>query len=403
MKFMLLSVFLDYECSNSTCNLPILSVVYSINFLKERNLIYKTRFFIDGNNPKKERLQWADISKGIAILLMVLGHLSIPHFLRNMIFSFHMPLFFIISGYFIRSFSFSLNVKKGIKQLIVPYTVACGLSLFMAEWQYILPLKRIQFSMSTFLDIVRQYCISWIYGISFTSTMFKNIMSVLVVWFLVCLFFSKLIFALVGSVSRNKYWLFGMSVLISWGGYYIGHKIGFLPYSFDVAMFSVLYLFFGWYMATYHGSYKFDFQVNIIDGELKEKLIFLFFVIIWIIGLKTGGIELAVRKYPYYPLCLLTSIAGSMLVFYLAGTLNRIKICYDILAFFGKYSLAVLIIHLLEMRFVNWDVFLPGVIWWKMYVLRLTLIMSLLVMWLVFKETVYGPIHKQIIKSSLLN
>ena len=32
MKFMLLSVFLDYECSNSTCNLPekIISIIFNV-------------------------------------------------------------------------------------------------------------------------------------------------------------------------------------------------------------------------------------------------------------------------------------------------------------------------------------------------------------------------------------
>ena len=42
-----------------------------------------------------------DITKAIGILLMILVHCSgLPHLLRNFIFSFHMPLFFIVSGYF---------------------------------------------------------------------------------------------------------------------------------------------------------------------------------------------------------------------------------------------------------------------------------------------------------------
>lgn len=51
-------------------------------------------------NMKNEmnRLQWLDIAKGIAIILMVLGHSSMPPMVQNWIFAFHMPLFFLASG-----------------------------------------------------------------------------------------------------------------------------------------------------------------------------------------------------------------------------------------------------------------------------------------------------------------
>lgn len=40
------------------------------------------------------------ICKGIAIILMVMGHTEGPHLLVNFIYLFHMPLFFITAGYF---------------------------------------------------------------------------------------------------------------------------------------------------------------------------------------------------------------------------------------------------------------------------------------------------------------
>lgn len=45
------------------------------------------------------RNSWIDIAKGMAIILMVLGHSSLPNVLEYFIFAFHMPLFFIASGY----------------------------------------------------------------------------------------------------------------------------------------------------------------------------------------------------------------------------------------------------------------------------------------------------------------
>ena len=45
-----------------------------------------------------KRIEWLDIAKGITIILMVLGHSSIPKPISNWIWSFHMPLFFFASG-----------------------------------------------------------------------------------------------------------------------------------------------------------------------------------------------------------------------------------------------------------------------------------------------------------------
>lgn len=46
----------------------------------------------------QNRNYWLDIAKGIAIILMVAGHTSIPGVVSHFIYAFHMPLFFIASG-----------------------------------------------------------------------------------------------------------------------------------------------------------------------------------------------------------------------------------------------------------------------------------------------------------------
>ena len=48
---------------------------------------------------KQDRVEWMDVLKGLAIVLVVLGHISYkcPH-LKEFIYSFHMPLFFTLAG-----------------------------------------------------------------------------------------------------------------------------------------------------------------------------------------------------------------------------------------------------------------------------------------------------------------
>jgi len=47
-----------------------------------------------------KRVDWIDVARGIAILLVIIGH-TVPFesFTRVIIYSMHMPIFFILSGY----------------------------------------------------------------------------------------------------------------------------------------------------------------------------------------------------------------------------------------------------------------------------------------------------------------
>lgn len=69
------------------------------------------------------RIEWLDIAKATAIILMVLGHTSIPNSLSNFIWTFHMPLFFIASGWTINKYSIiKFSITKA-KTLLVPFVV----------------------------------------------------------------------------------------------------------------------------------------------------------------------------------------------------------------------------------------------------------------------------------------
>ena len=79
------------------------------------------------------------VSKGIAIILMVIAHAEAPGWLCKFIFEFHMPLFFITAGYF-----FSLKylhdeatfVKKRIKGLYWPFVKWAVFFLIIHNWMF---------------------------------------------------------------------------------------------------------------------------------------------------------------------------------------------------------------------------------------------------------------------------
>lgn len=73
----------------------------------------------------KERETYIDIAKGIGIILVVIGHLhGINHIIHDFFYLFHMPLFFIISGYLYNHnniIPLKTFIKHKIKRLIIPF------------------------------------------------------------------------------------------------------------------------------------------------------------------------------------------------------------------------------------------------------------------------------------------
>lgn len=106
----------------------------------------------------KERLQWLDALRGTAIIFVVMGHvvawnmsdisiLTLPlnsndGLLWNIIYSFHMPLFFFISSYLFYQTGieydfrgFKIFFKKKIQRLLIPY-ITTGFIIYYIKGHY---------------------------------------------------------------------------------------------------------------------------------------------------------------------------------------------------------------------------------------------------------------------------
>ena len=83
-----------------------------------------------------QRIGYLDIAKGVGILLVVLGHNDLntyASFLYKIIFSFHMPLFFFISGMFFKpEIEIVQLIKKRFHTLVKPYFFSILLIYFVA-------------------------------------------------------------------------------------------------------------------------------------------------------------------------------------------------------------------------------------------------------------------------------
>lgn len=81
------------------------------------------------NKNVKNRIEWVDCAKGLAIILVVYGH-ALTYFSPNfdsivhVVYSFHMPLFFVLTGYVsVYSYDsedfFAFYKKKNITFIVV--------------------------------------------------------------------------------------------------------------------------------------------------------------------------------------------------------------------------------------------------------------------------------------------
>ena len=93
-----------------------------------------------------ERLVYIDILKGIAIILVVMGHMFVPYTdyldstVNQMIYSVHMPLFIFLSGFVFHlsqgKHSVRITIMKRILSLLLPFFCFSAVYCFANDISY---------------------------------------------------------------------------------------------------------------------------------------------------------------------------------------------------------------------------------------------------------------------------
>ena len=201
--------------------------------------------------PKNQlinRIHWVDIYKGLAIILMILGHTSSP--INNYIYLFHMSAFFFISGYTtnFEKYTFTQYLNKKFVSLIVPYL---SINIIYFIFHYILELLKIStfiYDPSTDLKLSPIRIINYL--TSFTSTDPLGGAT----WFLVTLFevsiFCFVLTKIVKKISPKHFKLIG-AVVISLG-LILAYKLSYsqstpviINYNFDLIPISAFFFLLG--------------------------------------------------------------------------------------------------------------------------------------------------------------
>lgn len=271
----------------------------------------------------KSRIAWIDIAKAIAIFAMIEGHVvAYGGYARNLIYSFHMPLFFILTGFTIKEVTdfreFLAAVKKDFCRIMLPCIGTQSINGLLSYWIYdeaamdSLRLRAEQFFWGSAIDVYGHSCLGMI-------------------WFLVALFWTKVLYYLVRLLFRNKC-SGAVFLFLAMVGKLLSVYERYLPQSWDIVCVAVLFVYIGHVFRKIYPYFE-KYQLPVAAAA------FLVWMACWEKGI---FLELGGHWYPDFAPGILEAICGCICVFTLSGALEGCKPLAFVLQKVGRHTLLIL-------------------------------------------------------------
>ena len=279
-----------------------------------------------------------------------------------------MIAFVFLSGYFYNSTRNTLtSLKRLFSGFIVPYIGFClaFLTINIDSMNYI---------------FLKNALMKFLAGMSFSRKLFVDIPSIGPVWFILMLFWVKLIYMAVDyfvKEDKNK-WLVVLG--LSFIGMFLGTKKYWLPWSFDVSLYAIVFYKIGILFRKY----------KLLDLIRRGGNYFYFILSpIWVFMIYKGGMEIAVRKYGAYGLVVIGSIAGTLIIYQLADFISEhMVLARKALKVVGESTVMILIVHTLLFGKINAIVslkFSPKGIALMVISIIIQIVLAITVKWLIHK------------------
>lgn len=291
---------------------------------------------------EKNRIQHIDIARGIAIICIVLGHLGNAH-INRVVFTFHVPVFFFITGYFTNT---NLCIKDFIKNkartLLIPYALTSFLIILLGALEYLI-----------FVDKTAswQALTGWLYaaiygaGDSYSSPFYIKAIGSL--WFLWASFWSSIFLRCLLNIKKPLTRIIMVLILFIAG--YWSRELFWFPLSIQAGCCATLFLYI---------AYLFYNSKNIfkkLPTELKTAAT-IFVLLTWLSFIKNfQSFWLVHCDIGRGIIDIWGCICGCYIIMLISLYIeNHILILSKILSFLGKYSIFMLCIHSIELNTLPW-------------------------------------------------
>ena len=291
----------------------------------------------------KKRIEFIDIAKGIAIICIILGHLG-SNQINRIVFTFHVPIFFIITGYFTnRKYNNKEFIINKFKRLIIPYFITSFFIIVISLFSL-----KIFFGVNILNTLgAKEWIMATIYGAGdnhvFLGYKFRAIGAI---WFLWASFWAGILLRISLEFKKGYRILFIVALFLI--GYFTSKKI-WLPLSIQAGFCATLFMYIGYLINVYFDKYK-----NLYY-KYKKYIIILSFIIwiqfiynfksFWLVHCDIGrGI-----------IDIIGCLCACYCVMLLSKNINeKTKIISKFLDFTGRYSLLILCIHIIELNLFPW-------------------------------------------------
>lgn len=285
------------------------------------------------------------IAKGIAILLMVMGHARCPEIVNNYLGMMRMPLFFIMSGFCFKEKSL-LDAKgymhKRFKGIYLPYVKWAIVFLMLHNFFMDINLYSEKFAYlgktSTYyslMDYVRK-----LFLITFTMLGEEQLLGGF--WFLNALFVGSTFFYITLRLVKQK--MVGCIFLLALTLFFSFFNIQ-IPYMHigSIHFFSAFFIMFG----AYYKEKGFNIEYNI--GFCIFSLL--------MVGIGTYFWKASMLNYECWQIIpyAFTSILGTLVIFNLSHFIEKKKqsIVMRLLVYIGGYTFNVLTWHMICLKIVS--------------------------------------------------
>lgn len=280
------------------------------------------------------RIEFIDVAKGIGIICVMFGHLGCS-MIDRVVFTFHMPLFFLISGYFLKiKTPFNVFVNHGAKRLLIPYYATGGAICFLLFWADVVRGMK-ENILPDFLDTL----ISILYGSCFAVS--DYVKGIGAIWFLWALFWATIIVKIFIQYKNSAIYVLLLAVIA-----YVSSQYFWLPLSIQPGACAAVFVYIG-------------AKLQQIDLKYFNNIWLIFvsviaFCIEIIMGIR---VDMAKNSYDLG----LVSVIGAIFICYLILYISNVMVLFlpqmkNIVIFWGKYSLYLLCIHQIEMRVFPWSI-----------------------------------------------
>lgn len=190
----------------------------------------------------KKRILWLDYAKAFAMFFVVIGHVNSGNYLTNWIYSFHMPLFFFLSGITLKAYrgGWKHYVIKLSKRILIPY-FGYLLLYFLYDFMQVILLHKDINLVKAFIGIFIQ-----IRGTEYT----------LGLWFLPLLFITEILEYLF-VLQKDKIQIVIMMLIASIGFFYASIFKQVLPWGIDAVPIAMVFVWLGY---IYKNKFIFKFE-----------------------------------------------------------------------------------------------------------------------------------------------